>query len=126
MTHANSNNPKRELHKALAISSWRKRLMVSPLLHIQHQSTTMICRFLRLSKGRILPKAASQAKPKKKKTLSKEPYFANYASKERKCYHGGFEHYRTISHQQSFLRGVPTKLVHTVLSQSDGVQLIKE
>jgi hypothetical protein len=38
-------------HKALAVSQWRKMIYSLPLLHIQHQSITMTCRFLRLSMG---------------------------------------------------------------------------
>jgi len=66
-THANPNNPKIEFHKALANSQWSKRWpTVSTLfLHKQHQSITMICCFLTLSKERILLKAAFQVGEKK-------------------------------------------------------------
>lgn len=61
-----------------------------------------------------------------KKPLSKELYFAKYTSKERECYHGGLILYKTISHQTTIFRGVPIKLVYIVLSQSDGIELIKK
>jgi hypothetical protein len=66
MTQANPTRLKMEFQRALTISQWSKRWSTnSPLfLHIQHQSTTVTCRFLRLSIMRIFPKAANKAKNK--------------------------------------------------------------
>jgi hypothetical protein len=54
---------KKNFHKAQAIAQWRRIWSTdSPiLLHIQHLSITMTCRFLRLSMVRIFPMAADQA-----------------------------------------------------------------
>lgn len=77
---------KKTFRKTQAISQWRRRQSTnSPLfLHIQQLSTTMSCRFLRLSMVRILPKVADQAK----QTPSKEPQSTKDSSKgkESHCY----------------------------------------
>ena len=97
MTHAKSNKPNIEFHKALAVSQWSKRWSTVSLLflHKQQRSTTMICPFSNLSKVRILPKAANQVK----KTLSKGPYSTKYTSKGKECCHRGLRHYSMFLHK---------------------------
>jgi hypothetical protein len=72
-----SSNQKRlkiVLHKELAISQWSKRWSTNyPLfLHMQHQSTTMICCLLRLSIVRIFPKAVDDSEPYCQNTLPRD------------------------------------------------------
>ena len=64
MTHSVPKRPKIELHKVIAILQWSKKwsTLSQLFLHMQHQSTTMICRFLKLFTISIFSKVAIQAK----------------------------------------------------------------
>lgn len=63
ITQFNPTQLKITCHKALATSQWIRRWSTCfPLLHMQHQSVTMTCRFLMLFTMRIFPKMADQAK----------------------------------------------------------------
>jgi hypothetical protein len=60
-------------------------------MHMQYQSTAMICYFMKLSKVRILPKAVDQAK---KATLKRALLQIG-----NDCKHGELRHFKMIKHQ---------------------------
>jgi hypothetical protein len=64
ITQDNPKRLKKTLHKAQATAQWRKRWSTDSLflLHTQHLSITMTCRFLKLSLVSIFPRTADQAK----------------------------------------------------------------
>jgi len=75
---------KRAFQRTQATSQWRRSRWSTDssfFLHMQHLSITMTCLFLRLSKVRIFPRAATQAGKKKKEPLLKEPWSAKYLSR---------------------------------------------
>ena len=72
----------------------------------------MICLFLKLSKGRILPNAADQAK---KVTLKRALLL-----QEKEVLTWELRHYKMILHQTTLSWKGPTKLVLTALSQLNG------
>jgi hypothetical protein len=64
ITQDNPKRLKREYHKAEATSQWRRRWSTDSFvfLHVQHLFITITCRFLRLSKVRIFPRAVGHEK----------------------------------------------------------------
>lgn len=105
ITHTNLTRLKIVFDRALVISQYSKSWSIdSPLfLHIQHQSTTITCRFLRLPIVKIFPKVVDQAKYATLSGALLRQILLQHKGNE--CYHREQGHFSKNFHQEFLLEG---------------------